>query len=176
MCIRASRVPDLQTLPRGSTLQRVPFVRDEAADPDRKLNFTLSLIAGCSERVRGLTVMFSSLGLFKKTKCPDIQHCKRTTCVFSHDQGTTTEPVALDIPIHAPKPQPQPQKEKPVPNPSSSSTRSQTVPSKRPASELQTSTVGPPRKISKVGSAQKPGVVPTLTQTHVRSIPLDTGS
>ena len=113
--------------------------------------------------------MFSSLGLFKKTKCPDLQHCKRTTCIFSHDQDATIEPVALDIPIHASKPQPQPQKEKPVPGPSSSSTRAQTVPSKRPASELQTSTVGPPRKISTVGSAQKPGAVPTLTQTHVSS-------
>ena len=118
--------------------------------------------------------MFSSLGLFKKTKCPDIQNCKRTTCVFSHDEDATTEPAALDIPTHASNPQPRLHKEKAVPTPSSSSQRAQTVPSKRAASELQTPAVGPPRKISKVGSAQNPGAVPTLSQTPVSHRPLDT--
>jgi RNA exonuclease 1 len=122
--------------------------------------------------------MFSSLGLFKRTKCPDIQNCKRTTCVFSHSQDAPAEPAALNIPIHAPKPQPQPQREKPKPTPSSSSLQAWTIPSKRTASELQTTngtaTVERPRKISKVGPAQNPGAVPTLTQTPVSSKPLDT--
>ena len=118
--------------------------------------------------------MFSSLGLFKKTKCPDIENCKRPTCIFSHSEDTPAEPAALDIPIHASKPQPQPQKEKAKPTPSSSSLKTQAVPSKRPASQLQTPTVGPPRKISKVGAARNPSAVPTSTQTPVSSKSLGT--
>jgi len=120
-----------------------------------------------------LTVMFSSLGLFKKTRCPDIQNCKRTNCLFSHSQDTPAEPAALNIPIHAPKPQAQPQREQPKPTPSSSSLQTKTVPSKRTASELQTTNrtaaVEPPRKISKVGPTQKPRAIPTSTQTPVSS-------
>ena len=130
-----------------------------------------------AKRVRGLTPMFSSLGLFKKTRCPDIQNCKRTTCLFSHSQDVPAEPTPLDIPIHTPKPQLQPQREQPKPTPSSSSPRNQTIPSKRAASELQTTngitTVEPPRKISKVGTARRPGAVPTSTQTYVSSKLLD---
>ena len=114
--------------------------------------------------------MFSSLGLFKKTKCPDIQNCKRTTCIFSHSQGAPAESAALDIPIRASKSEPQPQKGKQKHTPSSSSLRVQTVPSKR---TLQTTdgaaTVEPPRKVSKVGPTRNPGAVPTLTQTPVSS-------
>lgn len=118
--------------------------------------------------------MFSSLGLFKKTRCPDIQNCKRTTCIFSHSQDAPAEPAALNIPIYASKSQPQPQKEKTKPTPSSSSLQTQRVPSKRPASELQTLTIEPPRKISKVGTTKKPGAIPTSTQTSVSAKLLDT--
>lgn len=121
--------------------------------------------------------MFSSSGLFKKTRCPDIQNCKRTTCLFSHSQDTPAEPPALSIPIHASKPQPQPQREKIKPTPSSSALQTQTVPSKRAASELQTTngiaTAEPPRKISKIGPARNPGAIPTSTQTPVSYKPLD---
>lgn len=123
------------------------------------------------KRARGPTVMFSSTGLFKKTRCPDIQNCKRTTCLFSHSQDASAEPPALNIPIHASRPQPQPQREKLKPASSSSALWTQTVPSKRAASELQTAngivTAEPPRKISKIGPARNPGAVPTSTQTPV---------
>lgn len=123
-------------------------------------------------RVRGFVFMFSSLGLFKETRCPDIQNCKRTPCLFSHSQDTLAEPAALDIPIQTPKPRPQPRREQPRPTPSSSSSlQNQTIPSKRAASELQTAngiaTVEPPRKISKIGTARKPGAVPTSAQISV---------
>ena len=32
--------------------------------------------------------MFSSLGLFKQTQCPDYLHCSLTPCLFSHDHST----------------------------------------------------------------------------------------
>lgn len=118
--------------------------------------------------------MFSTLGLFKKTRCPTIQDCKRTNCPFSHSQDTPAEPPALNIPVHTPKPRPQPQKERkeqPKPTPSSSSLQNLRVPSKRAVSELQTAggiaAIEPPRKLSKVGLAQKPGAVPTPAQTPV---------
>lgn len=121
--------------------------------------------------------MFSTLGLFKKTRCPDAQNCKRTTCLFSHSQDTPAEPPALNIPIHTPKPQPQPRREQPKPTPSSSSSQNRTVPSKRAASEFQTTngitTAEPPRKISKFGPTQRPGAVSTSTRTSVSSKLLD---
>lgn len=119
--------------------------------------------------------MFSSLGLFKKTRCPDIQNCKRTTCIFSHTQDAPAEPTALNIPVNAPQPQPQlqPRKERPTPTPSSSALQTRSVPSKRSSSELQTPAVGPPRKISKVGPTKNPSAVPTSTQTSVSPQPLE---
>ena len=114
--------------------------------------------------------MFTNLGLFKKTRCPNLQTCTRTTCLFSHDPGLSAEPPTLNIPVHAPKPTPQVQKEKPAPTPSSSS-RTQTIPSKRSASEIQNTNkfaaVGPPRKTSKVGSTRNSGPIPTSTHTSV---------
>lgn len=146
--------------------------RECAGDPNR--NWTLvvdSRLWRSAKRVRGLTSMFSSLGLFKRTRCPDIQDCRRTTCLFSHSQDAPAEPAALDIPIHSSKPQPQPKREQPKPTPSSSSLRNQTVPSKRTASGLQTTNgipiAEPPRKISKVGTARKPGAIPTSSQIYV---------
>ena len=118
--------------------------------------------------------MFSNLGLFRKTRCPDVQNCERITCLFSHSRDVPAEPAALSIPIHTPKPKPQSQKEQPKPTPSSSSSlQTRTIPSKRTASELQTrngiATVEPPRKISRIGSTKNPGAIPTSTQTHVSS-------
>ena len=124
--------------------------------------------------------MFSTLGLFKKTRCPAIQNCERTNCPFSHSQSTPAEPPALNIPIHTPEPQPQPRKERkeqPKPTPSSSSLQNLRVPSKRAASELQTgggiAAIEPPRKISKVGPAQNFGAVPKPAQTPVSPEILD---
>lgn len=158
------------------------FPRGVLGDPRMRLNFPSStprLLGrgktrkGASE---GLTTMFSSLGLFKKTRCPDIQNCKRASCLFSHSQNTPAEPMALNIPIHAPKPKPEPQREQLKPTPSSSSLQTKAVPSKRAASHLQTTSriaaIEPPRKISKVGSTRNPGAVPTSTQTPVSSQPL----
>lgn len=112
--------------------------------------------------------MFTSLGLFGKTKCPDIQNCKRSSCLFSHNPDAPAGPEPLEIPIHATKPQPQPQKEKPKPTPSSS-VRAPTIPSKRSASEIRTANgvaaVEPPRKISRVGSAKNSSAIPTSSQT-----------
>lgn len=116
--------------------------------------------------------MFTSLGLFKKTRCPDIQNCERTTCLFSHSPDAPADPPALEIPIHVSKPYPQPQKDKQKPAPSPFASQIRAIPSKRAASEIQTavgSAIEPPRKISKVGPSKKPGAIPTSTQTSVSS-------
>lgn len=113
--------------------------------------------------------MFTSLGLFKKTRCPDIQNCKRTTCLFSHTPGAPHEPPPLMIPIDVPKPRPQVYKRNSNPNPEPFHT--QTIPSKRSSSDIQTANgtppIEPPRKLSKLGTTQKSITVATSSVSPI---------
>ena len=36
--------------------------------------------------------MFSSLGLFKETQCPEIPHCSLPNCIFAHDERSKSSP------------------------------------------------------------------------------------
>jgi hypothetical protein len=101
--------------------------------------------------------MFTTLGLFHKTRCPDRQNCKRPNCIFSHRPDLPQEP-ALNIPVYVPKQQQQ------NPQPTSS------IPLKRPLDTPAingSSSYEPPSKAQRVGTTQRPLSVPTASQSSV---------
>lgn len=119
--------------------------------------------------------MFSPLGLFRSLVCPEKDKCTRVPCIFSHRDGLPP-PHALDLTIHLPTqarpcivpptPQPQPQQ------------RLSLAPAKRPLphtplgndSTIPSVAAEPPRKLQKVGSAQRPLAIPSASHTEVRRL------
>lgn len=117
--------------------------------------------------------MFSTLGLFRSLACPEKDKCTRVPCIFSH-RTDLPPPFALDITVHLPTqarpstaptpPQPQPQQ------------RLSLTPAKRPVphtpigndSTILSVAAEPPRKLQKVGSAQRPLAIPTASHREVR--------
>lgn len=115
--------------------------------------------------------MFSPLGLFRSLVCPEKDKCTRVPCIFSH-RDDLPPPHALDLTIHLPEVptqarpciaptthQPQPQQ------------RLSLTPAKRPLPHTplgNDSTVAaePPRKLQKVGSAQRPLAIPSASHTE----------
>jgi len=113
--------------------------------------------------------MFSPLGLFQSLVCPEKDKCTRVPCIFSH-RADLPPPPALHLPTQAPpctaptRPQPQPQQ------------RLSLTPAKRPVphtpprndSTVLSMAAEPPRKLQKVGSAQRPLAIPSASHTEVR--------
>ena len=117
-------------------------------------------------------VMFSSSGLFDNVPCPDKDRCRRVRCLFSHSPNAR-QPVLPVIPVSAPSPGPsrasnavdRSSRPEERPSPSRPSSRTQTIPSKRPAysgiksyvQSSSTSSAEPPRKTAKVETPAKTG-------------------
>ncbi|KDR83648.1 hypothetical protein GALMADRAFT_235962 [Galerina marginata CBS 339.88] len=110
--------------------------------------------------------MFANLGLFKNLACPERGTCARSNCLFSHSS---------DVPLPRPL-----IRETPVPStsrlpPDPKKVKDTVVPAKRPAVASPTksplTTPEPPRKLQKVGSAQRPLAVPSAARTET-GVPL----
>lgn len=120
--------------------------------------------------------MFPTLGLFHKLPCPEKAHCQRPSCLFSHSPEVTEVPV-IPIPVDVPKPA-APQT---PPQPAASSSKTPSIqakpahvmPAKRsigsPLQAARNGTLpsGPPSKLQRVGTPQRPVAVPTLSYTSV---------
>ncbi|KAH9844275.1 ribonuclease H-like protein [Rhodofomes roseus] len=110
--------------------------------------------------------MFPAKGLFAALPCPDRPACRRPACLFSH-ASDAKDPLALNIPVHAPK-------EAPVAPAPLQHKATASVPAKRPISSAAgPSTPGsapgsvsePPRKLQRTGPSKRPVAVPTATHT-----------
>jgi hypothetical protein len=93
--------------------------------------------------------MFSTLGLFSKTRCPDRINCKRPHCVFSHQADLPPEPT-LKIPVHVPQ---------------AAASSLSLIPAKRPAAALvSNASIGEPSsKLQKTGIATKRSIAAVST-------------
>ncbi|KAF9446957.1 Rexo1 protein [Macrolepiota fuliginosa MF-IS2] len=98
--------------------------------------------------------MLPVAGLFHSLACPD-GHCNRAPCLFSHRKPEDLPPpVTLAIPVtEPPKPLAQPPKRQIAQTPNSN------------AASSSPAVREPPRKLQRVGTAQRPVAVPTTSQT-----------
>lgn len=113
--------------------------------------------------------MFSTLGLFRKLPCPQLDACTRQNCLYSHSPGARAsslvsqqQPAVFSANVQSTLTTVQSQ---PV----------ETVPAKRPAI-LKSSSVStePPRKLQKVGPSQRPLATIPSTSTITQHHPSDT--
>lgn len=113
--------------------------------------------------------MFSSLNLFQTLRCPEVGHCIRPQCVFSHRQDLPP-PATLSIPVHDPKVASTSTLPRTGPSQTSTVPTKRAVPSSpvRPGALVQTPSGEPPRKLQKVGIPQRPLAVSTSSHTNVQ--------
>lgn len=129
--------------------------------------------------------MFPILNLFQRDPCPERDTCKRPNCIFSHDPNTPQTPTPRILVESPPQVVPSGSGSG-TSTPSSSriatprsSTQSQSQGKRGFSSPLSPSlkaggssaagpsTGEPPRKLQRVGTAQKPVAIPTATTTSV---------
>lgn len=119
--------------------------------------------------------MFSLLGLFHEGRivCPDRSHCTRPQCVFSHLADLPSP--KLDIPVESPAPA-SPLSGRRVQSDASSIPAKRASSPLRRASEPSSSADEPPRKLLRVGSAQKHLAVPTASSSSASGPVLRVGA
>ena len=129
--------------------------------------------------------MFPTAGLFQKLPCPEKQSCKRTNCLFNHSTHVK-EVLTVHIPVETPKATPSSSKsaaQQPIASTSRATPQSHVPPPSIPAkraisSPLRTAgasnglTGEPPKKLQRIGTAQKATAKPTLSVAAVRSVHL----
>ncbi|KAF8165256.1 ribonuclease H-like domain-containing protein [Crassisporium funariophilum] len=97
--------------------------------------------------------MFANLRLFKSLACPDLPACTRPHCIFSHSPDLPPPPgLNFALPLIKPKP------------------AEITVPAKRAAAvspiKSPKPSPGPPRKLQKVGTSQRPLAVSSASHSE----------
>ncbi|KAF5322365.1 hypothetical protein D9619_000791 [Psilocybe cf. subviscida] len=108
--------------------------------------------------------MFTTLGLFNAVACPDRDACTRSSCLLSHSPDLPQPRGLARISV---APSPSPSSSKPPP---ATPLKESVVPAKRPALispvKAYKSAAEPPRKLQKVGPAQRPSALPGVSYTE----------